>query len=127
MKQVFLLFVLKSLISCQEQQKQEGVFTSITMGDFKEIYDVKSKIQVLDVRTPEEWKKGFIKDAIFDNFYDENFSEKSIKMLDKKQPVYVYCRSGGRSVKASKILLEKGFQNVINIEGGYLSWEKLEN
>ena len=125
MKQLILLFLAFSLTSCHEQQKQ-GVYTSITIDAFKEIYDTKSNIQVLDVRTPEEWEKGFIKGAIFDNFYDEKFAEKSAKTLDKKQPVYVYCRSGGRSVKASKTLLEKGFQNVINVEGGYLSWEKLE-
>ena len=125
MKQLILLFLAFSLTSCHEQQKQ-GVYTSITIDAFKEIYDTKSNIQVLDVRTPEEGEKGFIKGAIFDNFYDEKFAEKSAKTLDKKQPVYVYCRSGGRSVKASKTLLEKGFQNVINVEGGYLSWEKLE-
>lgn len=125
MKQLILLFLAFSLTCCQQQQKQ-GVYTSITIDAFKEIYDTKSNIQVLDVRTPEEWEKGFIKGAIFDNFYDEKFAEKSAKTLDKKQPVYVYCRSGGRSVKASKTLLEKGFQNVINVEGGYLSWEKLE-
>ena len=125
MKQLILLFLAFSLTSCQEQQKQ-GVYTSITIDAFKEIYDTNSNTQMLDVRTPEEWEKGFIKGAIFDNFYDEKFAEKSAKTLDKKQPVYVYCRSGGRSVKASKTLLEKGFQNVINVEGGYLSWEKLE-
>lgn len=126
MKQLILLLLAFSLTSCQQQQKQ-GVYSSITIDAFKGIYDTKSKIQVLDVRTPEELEKGFIKGSIFDNFYDENFSEKSAKTLDKNQPVYVYCRSGGRSVKASKILIEKGFTNVINVEGGYLAWEKLEN
>lgn len=125
MKQLILLLLAFSLTSCQQQQKQ-GVYSSITIDAFKGIYDTKSKIQVLDVRTPEEWEKGFIKGSIFDNFYDENFSEKSAKTLDKNQPVYVYCRSGGRSVKASKMLIEKGFTNVINVEGGYLAWEKLE-
>lgn len=125
MKQLILLLLAFSLTSCQQQQKQ-GVYSSITIDAFKGIYDTKSKIQVLDVRTPEELEKGFIKGSIFDNFYDENFSEKSAKTLDKNQPVYVYCRSGGRSVKASKILIEKGFTNVINVEGGYLAWEKLK-
>jgi len=125
MKQLILLLLVFSLTSCQQQQKQ-GVYSSITIDAFKGIYDTKSKIQVLDVRTPEELEKGFIKGSIFDNFYDENFSEKSAKTLDKNQPVYVYCRSGGRSVKASKMLIEKGFLNVINVEGGYLAWEKLE-
>ena len=126
MKQLILLFLAFSLSSCQQQQKG-GVYTSITIDAFKEIYDTKPEIQVLDVRTPQEWENGYIQGAIFANFYDENFSEKTAKTLDKKQPVYVYCRSGGRSVKASKMLIEKGFTNVINVEGGYLAWEKLEN
>lgn len=124
MKPLIIVFLALGLSSCQKEQKP--AYSSITIDAFETIYKGKSNIQLLDVRSPEEWEKGFIKGAIFDNFYAENFSEIAVKELDKKQPVYVYCRSGGRSVNASKLLIEKGFTNVINVEGGYLAWEKIE-
>lgn len=42
--------------------------------------------------------------------------------LPKDAEIYVSCRSGARSAKAQKRLVELGFTNVINIEGGYMAW-----
>jgi rhodanese-related sulfurtransferase len=49
--------------------------------------------------------------------------ESEIQKLDKTQPVYVYCRSGARSQKAAEKMVEMGFTQVIDLEGGYLSWQ----
>jgi rhodanese-related sulfurtransferase len=49
--------------------------------------------------------------------------ESDIQKLDKKQPVYVYCRSGARSQKAAEKMIALGFTQVIDLEGGYLSWQ----
>ena len=43
-------------------------------------------------------------------------------MLDKNKPVYVYCKVGGRSLKVSNKLIQVGFKNVYNLEGGFLRW-----
>ncbi|VAV83833.1 hypothetical protein MNBD_BACTEROID02-1730, partial [hydrothermal vent metagenome] len=37
---------------------------------------------------------------------------------------YLYCRSGGRSRKAAKILAEMGFKEIYDLKGGYMAWEK---
>ena len=76
---------------------------------------------LLDIRTPEEVSKGFLKNASFINFYDENFSQKA-SWVKKNQPIYVYCHAGGRSSKAAKMLIELGFREVYNLVGGYSKW-----
>lgn len=53
---------------------------------------------------------------------DDSF-ESEIQKLDKSKPVYVYCRSGMRSQKAAQKMIELGFTQVIDLEGGYLSWK----
>ena len=76
---------------------------------------------LLDIRTPEEVSKGFLKNASFINFYDENFLQKA-SWVKKNQPIYVYCHAGGRSSKAAEMLIELGFREVYNLVGGYSKW-----
>lgn len=83
----------------------------------------KEKIQLVDVRTPKEIQQGFIKTAKFINYFDDDFLVQATKQLDKKKPVYLYCRSGNRSGKSAKILQEKGY-DVYNVLGGYNQWKK---
>ncbi len=79
------------------------------------------KAQVIDVRTPKEYKEGTILNAVNIDFLDERFS-KNIEQLDKKQPVYIFCQSGKRSAAAAEKLQEAGFE-VIELAGGYKAWK----
>ncbi len=76
---------------------------------------------LLDIRTPEEVSKGFLKNASFINFYDDDFLQKA-SWIKKNQPIYIYCHAGGRSSKAAEMLLELGFKEVYNLIGGYSKW-----
>ena len=105
---------------CAEIQEEK----TITTLELKEILS-KDKVQLIDVRTPFEIKFGSIETALFINFFDSDFAVKAVEKLDKNKPVYLYCRTGNRSGKASKILEEKGFK-VYNVLGGYNKW-KAEN
>lgn len=79
------------------------------------------KVQLIDVRTPKEYKEGTILNAVNIDFLDESFS-KNIKQLDKKQPVYIFCQSGKRSAAAAEKMQEAGF-DVIELAGGYKAWK----
>lgn len=94
---------------------------TITTKDLKVLLE-KDSIQLLDVRSPTEVNEGSIKTAFFANYFDADFYSKASKQLDKTKPVYLYCRTGNRSSKASIILKEKGF-NVVNVIGGYNQWQ----
>lgn len=42
--------------------------------------------------------------------------------IDPEDEVVLYCRSGGRSEWAAKLLAQKGYENVLNLTGGVLGW-----
>lgn len=79
-------------------------------------------VQLIDVRTPEEFKAGYIQGATLMNVQEDDFSDK-IRDLDKSEPVLVYCRSGKRSMHAAQLLEKAGFEKIISLEGGILDWE----
>ena len=82
----------------------------------------KKKVQLVDVRTTEEYSKKHLKNALHINWSDKENFHASTQKLNKKKPVYVYCLSGGRSNKAAQYLAEQGFE-VFDIDGGILKWE----
>ena len=55
------------------------------------------------------------------NYYGNNF-DKKIDELDKSKPIVVYCKSGGRSSKSALKLVEKGFEQIYNLRGGFDQW-----
>lgn len=85
---------------------------------------IAEKIQLLDVRTEGEWNEGHIEGAVRVDFLEEGFAEKVVKAVDLKQPVLVYCRSGNRSGKASKVMEKLGFVEIKEIKGGITAWTK---
>ena len=48
--------------------------------------------------------------------------KKEINKLDKNKPIYIYCYSGVRSNRASKILKTAGFNQIYDYEGGWKAW-----
>ncbi len=101
-------------------QQEKQINKDVNVNEFSELLSTK-KGQVLDVRTPEEWAEGTIDAAIKVNFYDKNFNTE-ISKLDKTKPVYVYCKSGGRSGKTASQLKTMGFSKIYNLIGGITAW-----
>jgi rhodanese-related sulfurtransferase len=85
---------------------------------------IASGVQLLDVRSKEEWDQGHLKGAKLLPVSEEDFAGKAKAILDPEKPVLVYCRSGRRTVKAAKALRDAGFPTVYEMEGGILAWEK---
>ncbi|GGW28404.1 rhodanese-like domain-containing protein [Arenibacter certesii] len=81
------------------------------------------KVQLVDVMTKEEFMNGHIEKAVnLDIFNATNFI-KACEKMDKDKPVYLYCRSGARSQKAAKKLINMGFEKVYDLKGGFLRWK----
>jgi rhodanese-related sulfurtransferase len=83
------------------------------------------EVQLVDVRTPEEFSEGHLENAINIDVTSDDFDAK-VASLDKEKPVMVYCKSGGRSARASARLKELGFKTITDLEGGITNW-KSEN
>ena len=83
--------------------------------------------QIIDIRTPQEYQSGHIKDAILINFYDPNFAQNVEKAgLDKNKPIYIYCRSGNRTSHSIKIFQQLGFKHIVNLGYGLNEWKHLQ-
>ena len=96
-------------------------FELLDVRDYKNAV-INKKVQLVDVRTPSEFKKGHLGQAMNIDFYDKRSFEASFEKLDKKKPVYLYCRSGFRSKKAAMRLLDMGFIKVYDLKGGLNNW-----
>lgn len=77
---------------------------------------------LLDVRTPAEVAQGMIAGAKHINVHDKDFDSR-IKELDLSKPVFVYCKSGGRSMRAAKMLQDAGCTLIYNLDGGITAWQ----
>ena len=93
---------------------------SLNAADFKAAIADKS-VQLVDVRTAEEYAQGTIEKAKLIDVYANNFEQK-IDKLNKACPVAVFCHSGARSMYAARILAQKGFPAVYNLKGGIVCW-----
>ena len=67
---------------------------------------------IIDVRTPEEFSNGHVEESI--NYEWQEIALK-IRDIDKNEKIYLYCRSGNRSQKATNILLDLGYKDVTNL------------
>lgn len=106
--------------SPEQEMAVAAISKDITAAEFKSLLAEKNGL-LIDVRTPEEFQAGHIEGAENIDYYGDDF-DAAINELDKNQPVFVYCKSGGRSGKTKKILTDKGFTEVYNLIGGYGNW-----
>ena len=122
MKKVFFIFIMMySFSSCAQETKQHQL---ISQEEFAEI--LTKEIQLLDVRTPQEYKQGYIEGAVLINFFDPDFVTKVSTRFDKNKPLYIYCAVGGRSNKAAKKLISVGFESVYDLKGGFTKWKNFK-
>ena len=119
MKSCIIAFVCL-LFSCAQEVSPKITLLD-PVGFQKKI--IEKNIQLVDVRTPDEWHEGVIENALLINFFDDDFKAE-LNKLDKTKPIAVYCKSGGRSGKTAKLLLEIGFKEIYDLKGGYLNWTK---
>lgn len=118
-KSLFSILLISILFSCNAQTATK--IKTIEVPAFAKEIKSTPKPQILDVRTPEEFAEGHIDNAVNIDWQNENFI-KNTEKLNKNKPVYVYCRSGKRSLKASEKLSALGFKKIYNLDGGYLKW-----
>jgi thioredoxin 1 len=75
----------------------------------------------LDVRTPGEVARGHLPNASVIDFHDPKFKQK-VELLPKDKPTFVYCASGNRSGAAAEMMVQMGFKQVYDLQGGIGAW-----
>lgn len=95
----------------------------LSPADFKQaIQNSNKKKQLIDVRTPSEFKSGHITGAINIDFFNSSNFTNAIQKFDKENAIYLYCRSGNRSSNAARKLENMGFKEIYDLQGGFMRW-----
>ncbi len=119
------LVLMISLAACQNSNSnaQTGsIKETIPVEQFEKKLAQTPGAQLVDVRTPGEYSNGHLNGAVNMNVNGDNY-EQQFNTLDKSKPVFVYCKSGGRSGNAANIMQDMGFKEIYNMEGGIMRWE----
>ena len=125
MKYLFALVALVSMVSCSSEA-QTNESSDRTISEVVSVTEFKDKmtmedVQIIDVRTPQEYAGGKIGDAQNINFHDADFKAQ-MDALDKTKPTLIYCAAGGRSARARTMMSDLGFEEVYELDGGYGAW-----
>jgi thioredoxin 1 len=114
----FLMLLTITINSCTNSQTSGSNLSAI---DFNKKMEELTEEQIIDVRTPEEFAEGHIKNAVNIDWNNSNFESK-ISKIDKTKPVLIYCLGGGRSASAASKMKTLGFSQIFELNGGMMSW-----
>nr|WP_245837224.1 rhodanese-like domain-containing protein [Virgibacillus phasianinus] len=95
---------------------QRKYLKTLTEDQFREGY---RKAQLIDVREPQEFKKGHILGAR--NIPVTQMKQRLVE-IRKDKPVYLYCQSGSRSARAAQMLHKRGYLDLNQLKGGFKRW-----
>ncbi|MEN8187963.1 MAG: rhodanese-like domain-containing protein [Bacteroidota bacterium] len=129
----FIIIIFTStLVGCAQNTKEKNTIHTTEVSEKDKVINLISpeelnkklgEITLIDIRTPQEFSEGHLKNAANINLFDPNFIQKMNK-FDKSKVLYIYCRSGNRTSSAAKKLAEIGFVKIYDLQGGILNWRK---
>uniref|UniRef100_UPI004056B826 rhodanese-like domain-containing protein n=1 Tax=Alistipes sp. TaxID=1872444 RepID=UPI004056B826 len=79
-------------------------------------------VQLIDTRTPQEFAAGHIPGAINIDINNSNFDTEAKRLVKRDLPIALYCRSGRRSKIAAERLLSIGYNNIMELNSGFITW-----
>ncbi len=124
---VLITILWIGLASCGQKQNEKSSnqdsASAVSLISPEELHKANKDIVLIDVRTPQEYASGHIENSINIDFRASNFKN-LIGELDKNQDVYVYCKIGGRSAAAARLMEDMGFNKIYDLKGGINKWEK---
>ncbi len=99
-----------------------GVFKDLDPLDLQQLLEsAGDSLTLIDVRTPAEVARGAIQGA---RSMPLHLLPLNVSALDKGHPVVFYCQSGGRSQQACLFVQQQGYENIYNLRGGILAWQR---
>lgn len=117
MKYFPILFFV--VISCSTGEKEK---VSLSPKEFQDKIASVPNAVILDVRTKDEVRQGYIKGAMNFDFNAPEFNT-LMQGMDKTKPYFVYCAAGKRSAKAAERMRDMDFQHVYTLDGGLNAWQ----
>lgn len=123
MKNYLILFtsIFAVVFSSCNLKQAFTVDTSLPAKEYSDKINELPGSPVIDVRTPDEYSKGHLSNAVNINWNSDDFVNQ-ISAFDKSKPVFVYCLSGNRSASAAGKMRSAGFTEVYELKGGIMKW-----
>ncbi len=116
MRKLFIAISTMLLAACAPK------YPTVTPDEFEQAI-AEPDVQLVDVRTPEEYEQGHIVGAMNIDWKNDAFADEAGQMLDKSKTVAVYCRSGHRSHEAGNKLYKMGYTHIVELQGGMEAWK----
>ena len=122
-----MLVVAISLTSCVSTHSPctpnplSITYKNVTAAEAQQLIRENSNLIILDVRTQSKYDSGHIPNAAL--IPVEELADR-LGELDETKLILVYCQSGGRSAQASQVLVDNGYSQVYNLEGGIIAWQE---
>ena len=102
---------------------EEKFLLDVTVEEAAELIADNPDIVILDVRTPREFKRSHIENAINIDYHSFSFKSK-IRKLDRDKTYLIHCQSGVRSGKTIPLLRIEGFNKVYHMGAGMRAWQE---
>jgi rhodanese-related sulfurtransferase len=119
-----LVLGVTTFAGCSSTVTSSGVGEILAPAEYMKMLQSDSRAYLLDVRRADEYAAGHLPGAALLDVTDSVAFARGVEQLDKQKNIYIYCRSGRRSRKASDILTAKGFK-VCDMQGGYNAWKEI--
>jgi rhodanese-related sulfurtransferase len=102
-----------------QSASQQFAYKTISVSDANAMIQSSPNLLVVDVRTSQEYAQGHLKGAM-----NIPLSDLPVQIggLDRNRPILVYCQTGVRSAQAATMLVNAGFTQVYDMEGGLTAW-----
>src|SRR5213083_340388 len=104
------------------EARDDASVPAISVQELKGKMDARDAFELIDVREPFEFEIARIDGA---KLIPLGEILERAEELDREQTLIVHCHSGGRSAQAVRLLKQRGFANVHNLEGGIDAWSDL--
>jgi rhodanese-related sulfurtransferase len=123
MKIILLVVIIGAIaVGVFAYSKKDGssTFQNLNSDEFEKLI-TEQNVQLLDVRTAEEYAESHLQNSTNIDVLQDSFAQKASEGLKKELPVAVYCKSGRRSRNAANILVKQGYK-VYNLDSGITGW-----
>ncbi|MDL2256002.1 rhodanese-like domain-containing protein [Parabacteroides sp. OttesenSCG-928-K15] len=114
----FVILLCLLFVSCDKNPAE-----IVSPDTFEALLITTSNAVIVDVRTEEEMKEGYIEGAIPADIREDDFAAK-VSSWDPAKTYFIYCRSGKRSRKAYDQMQKAGIEHIYELKGGFNAWKK---
>lgn len=124
MKQIIFLFILSITTLSFGQNKADQPYSELLPRQvFLDSIKNDKNVQLADIRTSEEHQyEGSFQNAEHINFLSDNFYQTMEEKFAKDKPLFIHCKGGIKSHKATEKLKALGFKEIYELQGGFDNW-----